>query len=94
MSTMVFYHSDPVAYWEWRPVGTAYHHERVWHCTSLAQEKIKIQNIVSNECIFLLQIKTTVRQGPPYYILTKLGKGVGQGVFQDYNAVTCEYQSV
>ena len=36
------------------PLVTAKHEERISHCISLAQEKIKIQSVVSYGCVSFL----------------------------------------
>ena len=44
VSVSVVYPLDHTAAWELRLNAAAQHHEKVSHCTLLAQEKLKIQN--------------------------------------------------
>jgi len=49
LSVLVVYPCDHMADWELPFLATAQHHERVSYHILLAQEKIKIQSVVSTE---------------------------------------------
>lgn len=53
LSVLAVYLHDGVADWELQLPASVQHHERLSYHISLAQEKIKILNMVSTECILL-----------------------------------------